>query len=528
MILRSSLKVGETVFIVGNRSTSANILNGNYCTIQSIGRNCVTLVEEVKKTGVHLDELRYFDPNLKLESGMQFTVMDDYVYDIPVKRGGVLELTNVEDCIYLFKIISGFDGSETPESRDRKNWCIPKATVSCKLRPLNLEIKEKTEEIKMNENKSNPVDALAKGLQDSLGGLVSTVLKDSQEKIHTDLLEFKTQIRKEFQELTENMPVMEIKLSDVKEIKKLSVKANTLLPRLIVNSKLGLYTMLVGPAGCGKTTLANQLAEALGVQFGAVCLTAGASETWLFGRQTANGFVEGPFAKLYKEGGVFLADEMDAADANLLLSMNTALSHDVFINPMNGETMKKHKNFIFVGAANTNGKGANHVYTGRTRLDAATLDRFIILEMDYDRGLEKSLCPDDNIYNFLNDIRKELKSKELDEFISTRSFKNLYLLHTAGIKYADLIDSLISNWGEVAKKVAKDLFEKTLSKVPEVLPEDSLVKKLGIGKKRGRRKITQGQSESSDNSNEKLIEEIKKIESSGVTDGTKTPDEIPF
>lgn len=339
-----------------------------------------------------------------------------------------------------------------------------------------VETKDNTIKVDMNkrENKVKDkqsdglADALSKVVQDSLGGMVKTEL-DS----------FKSEIRKEVNSLTESMPVLEVKVGDVKKPTKLSTKANPLLPRLIVNSKLGLYTMLVGPAGCGKTTLANQLAEALKTQFGAVCLTAGASETWLFGRQTANGFVEGPFAKLYKEGGVFLADEMDAADANLLLSMNTALSHDEFINPMNGELMKKHKDFVFVGAANTNGKGANHIYTGRARLDAATLDRFIILDMNYDGHLEKTLCSDDNIRNFLNDLRSRLEKKQLDEFISTRAYKNMDMMHKAGIPYRELVDSLISNWSDVAKKEAEQSWDNVLRAVKEDIPEDNLFKVVG-------------------------------------------------
>jgi MoxR-like ATPase len=217
--------------------------------------------------------------------------------------------------------------------------------------------------------------------------------------------------------------------------------------------------MLVGPAGCGKTTMASQLAEALELQFASVCLTSGASETWLFGRQTPNGFVEGPFAKLYREGGVFLADEMDAADANLLLSLNTALSHSQIINPMSGETLVKHKDFIFVGAANTNGKGATQVYTGRTRLDAATLDRFVIFNVDYDQELEKELCPDETLYNILNEVRRELKNEGQDEFVSTRAFKNLYRLNQSGLDLDELFAILTANWGDQSTKIAMNVVQ---------------------------------------------------------------------
>src|SRR5690606_21217556 len=232
---------------------------------------------------------------------------------------------------------------------------------------------------------------------------------------------------------------------------KLSGRASPHLPRLLVNAGLKLNTLLVGPAGCGRTTAAYQLAEALNLPFGSVCLTAGASETWLFGRQTPTGFVEGPFSKAYREGGVVLADEIDAADANLLLSINTALSHHEMLNPMSGEVIKKHEKFVFVAAANTNGKGSDHLYTGRSRLDAAPLDRFIIIKVDYDADLERELLSghvhSTAFRNFLNKTSQRLQTEGYDEFISTRAYDYTCRQLKAGVAPELIKDSLISKWG---------------------------------------------------------------------------------
>ena len=42
--------------------------------------------------------------------------------------------------------------------------------------------------------------------------------------------------------------------------------------------------LMVGPSGCGKTILAKHIAEALGIDFGFLSLSAGVTETHLFGR----------------------------------------------------------------------------------------------------------------------------------------------------------------------------------------------------------------------------------------------------
>lgn len=260
--------------------------------------------------------------------------------------------------------------------------------------------------------------------------------------------------------------VLEIKIYD-QPIKKLSSNAVPFLGRMITNSKLGLNTLLVGPAGCGKTFAAGQLAEALDLQFGHLCLTAGASETWLFGRQTPNGFIEGVFSKLYKNGGVFLADEFDAADPNLLLSINTALANGQMYNPISGEEIKRHESFVFIAACNTFGKGGNHVYTGRNRLDAATLDRFITLQVDYNEAVEESICPDNEIRLTLQHARNQLRNMQSDEIISTRALQAAYKQNQAGVAFPDIIRSITLSWApEIAKIVysSNDEIRKKLRK----------------------------------------------------------------
>lgn len=233
---------------------------------------------------------------------------------------------------------------------------------------------------------------------------------------------------------------------------------------------------MVGPAGCGKTTTAEQVAKALKLQFGTICFTAGASETWLFGRQTPNGFVEGIFSKIYREGGVFLADEMDAADANLMLSINTALSHDCMLNPMSGELIKKHKDFIFIGAANTKGKGATHVYTGRSRLDAATLDRFAVVFVDYDQKLEGTICPDELIKQTLWSIRRELASQECEEFVSTRAFVFAQKKLKANVSRSNIVRQIMAPWGEAAKDLGLVVLKEVIE-IEEKQQRASQVKK---------------------------------------------------
>ena len=230
------------------------------------------------------------------------------------------------------------------------------------------------------------------------------------------------------------------------ELKKLKVAAHPMLADTINLLALGLSPLLVGPAGCGKTFLGEQSAEALGINYGHLCFSAGVSETWLFGRQTPTGFVEGEFSKLYKNGGLFLGDELDAADPNLLLTINTALANGHMYNPISGENIKRHKDFHFVGTANTFGKGGNSIYTGRSRLDAATLDRFTTLEIDYLEVIEEALCPDNDMREYLQGVRNNVKDKGSTEVVSYRAFDKAYKLKKSGVSMAQIKQMLFASW----------------------------------------------------------------------------------
>lgn len=152
--------------------------------------------------------------------------------------------------------------------------------------------------------------------------------------------------------------------------------------------KADVMPFLVGHSQAGKSYIAECVAKRREIYFGVAPCTAGISPAWFTGRNVPNGFVGTDFLTCYSEGGVFLFDEIDAADSNILLLVNNALSNDAFRNPIRNETLKKSVNFHGMAAGNTFGLGADPMYTGRERLDTATLERFrmgrVFVDYDYD------------------------------------------------------------------------------------------------------------------------------------------------
>lgn len=179
--------------------------------------------------------------------------------------------------------------------------------------------------------------------------------------------------------------------------------------------------LLVGPAGTGKTHAAQQVAETLGLPFASISVTAGMSVSQLTGWLMPTGYLESDFVRLYENGGVFLLDEMDAADANTLTVINQALANRSFnIAQRTGSTeIKKHADFICIAAANTFGTGGDMIYAGREQLDAATLDRFMTIFVDYDRHFEAKRC-DPAILKFTHAVRQGIAQLKLRRVMSTR------------------------------------------------------------------------------------------------------------
>ncbi len=187
--------------------------------------------------------------------------------------------------------------------------------------------------------------------------------------------------------------------------------------------------LLVGPAGAGKTKLAHQVADALGLPFYSISCTAGMSEThltgWLLPVGESGRFVYVPsmFVTAYEQGGVFLLDEGDAADANVLMVLNQALANGGFFIPQRTEKpyCKRHADFVCIMAANTFGHGGDMVYAGRERLDGATLDRFRsgIVSIEYDADLEEALV-DPDVLAWGRAIRETINASKLRRIMSTR------------------------------------------------------------------------------------------------------------
>ena len=201
-------------------------------------------------------------------------------------------------------------------------------------------------------------------------------------------------------------------------------------------------TLIVGPAGSGKSTAAAKVAKALSLNFYAISVGMMTTKTDFLGYTDAHGvYHPTQFRKAFEHGGVFLLDEVDAGNANVITTINMALANGSAAFP--DGMIPKHKDFILIAGGNTFGTGANREYVGRNQLDAATLDRFAVIEFGYDEALEIELAGDERWTKYIQAIRANAERYKVRVVISPRMSINGARMLAAGMSFDNVVKYVV-------------------------------------------------------------------------------------
>lgn len=182
---------------------------------------------------------------------------------------------------------------------------------------------------------------------------------------------------------------------------------------------------LVGEAGTGKNYICKQVAKALGLKF--YFSNAVTQEYKLTGFTDAMGkYQESEFYKAFKNGGLFMLDEIDASIPEVLVILNAAIANRYFDFPAPIGYVEAHPDFRVVAAGNTIGQGASYTYVGRNQLDGASLDRFAMVNIDYDINIETRCANNDvELVNFIREVRRVAKERKIMLIVSYRSITRI-------------------------------------------------------------------------------------------------------
>jgi len=177
----------------------------------------------------------------------------------------------------------------------------------------------------------------------------------------------------------------------VPEVDDAYVFGEELARQMLVSIRDGERILLVGPTGCGKSTLVEQLAARLNWPVVRVAASGGLTESDLLGEWTVRDgetvFNYGFLPRAMKMGAICLIDEIDGIEPSVAFAIHQLMEDQgkLVLLQNGGEIIEPHLNFRLVTTANSLGNGHEAgLYAGTRVLTAAFLDRFAaVFRMSY-------------------------------------------------------------------------------------------------------------------------------------------------
>jgi len=221
--------------------------------------------------------------------------------------------------------------------------------------------------------------------------------------------------------------------------------------------------LLVGETGVGKTHCIRWLACQMKLPYCRVNLNGSTTVEDLVGQWIPNNgkFVwsDGVLIRFMRYGGIFVCDEINAANPEILFVLNSLLDDErrIVLVQKDGEVVRAHPDFVFVATMNPS------TYEGTKILNLGLKDRFdVVLEFKEDDQIFKKLEIDPQLIEFRKKLQPLIDGGEIIGYLSVRGMlqymKNKQIYGT-----------------KVAKEILKQKFEgvgrPAIEHILELLPD---------------------------------------------------------
>src|ERR671933_3084100 len=250
---------------------------------------------------------------------------------------------------------------------------------------------------------------------------------------------------------------------------------NNALDILQRSYRSGLFVLIIGPKGTGKTTLVRKFASQMKKDLDSVNFSLRTRESHLVGSRTLDkgeiNFVEGVLVKSMRNGTLLYLDELNAAEADVLLRLDEALDdrRQLVLKEAEGQLVNAASDWFVIATINP----LSHV--GTKELPPQLLSRFPVrMKLDYPpEDIELDIVSrhvkiDDSK---VDDVKRSIKlAKSLREAAAleelyyspslreTIAFAKLINKGVSGKQAAEIVyANVYDQWGEVEYQKVMDM-----------------------------------------------------------------------